>query len=109
VSNGGIVDEVAVSADDFYEYSHQMLWKTILGQVSKGELCDTLTLLRLLPSQAELIYAAVDACYSVDLAVGYGKQVKDAALARRIKDLGHKLVAADTDPNDLIDYAQADG
>lgn len=108
VSNGGIVDEANVAAEDFFEYAHQQLWSTILKQVAKNDLCDTLTLIKLLPKQAELIYGCVDACYSVELAIGYAKQVKDAALARRIKDLGRKLVESSVDPNELIDFAQAE-
>jgi replicative DNA helicase len=106
ISNGGTLAESPVKPNEFHEYALQNLWETILKQAQENKSCDALTLVSLLPKQAELIYDCVDACYSVDLAPVHAAEVKNKALARRVKDLGHQLIERKDTAQELIDYAQ---
>jgi len=105
ISNGGTLAESPVKPNEFHEYALQNLWETILKQAQENKSCDALTLVSLLPKQAELIYDCVDACYSVDLAPVHAAEVKNKALARRVKDLGHQLIERKDTAQELIDYA----
>jgi len=92
ISNGKLLDDFNLQPKDFYEYEHQRLWSQLLANKKDNESCDALTLIHQLPSNGDLIWDCVDACYSVELATGHAKQIKSAANERKLKDTAERVL-----------------
>jgi len=107
ISNGATIDETPLQPNEFHEWALQNLWNLILDRRTKNKTIDALSLIEKEPNFAELIYACVDACYSLDLIPAYSLQVRENALGRRVKELAATLVNSKDDPKELVDYAQA--
>ena len=89
---GQIVDEINLKPQDFFDWSHQDLWRLIQSQRKENKPCDSLTLIALEPKWADLIYACIDACYLPELAIEHAKQIKEAANLRLVKEAATKLI-----------------
>ena len=102
ITNGKLLDDIQLETPDFYEYEHQRLWKQIVENKRNNTDCDILTLISQLPKDANLIWDCVDACYSVEYAIGHAKQIKQAANQRKLKESAEKILTQDQPLTDAI-------
>lgn len=92
ISEGVAFGEVNLRVADFESYGLQRVWAEIGRRLRSGEKVDLPTLNAVLKRDANLILDAVDACWSVDLAVSYAEQVRAAANARRLKEMAQLIL-----------------
>ena len=92
ITNGQLLDEIALKPQDFYGWAHQDFWKILTDRQKAGEPLDPVTLLASYPKLAEQIHEYLDACYHPDLAKGHAEQVKLAANKRLVHETAQRVV-----------------
>jgi len=95
ISNGKLLDDFNLAAQDFYEYEHQRLWSQLTKNKQDDYACDAVTLISQMPADGNLIWDCVDACYSTDYATEHAKQIKSAANQRKLKESAEKILVDD--------------
>lgn len=108
-------DECRLTAEEFYDARASKVWSFLAEAFAENRVIDSVIVTSALPQLTSFVYECTSACPSVASAPYYAQQVRDAALKRRLAQIGARTAQeaskGDTEGDSLVEslYRDLDG